>query len=115
MTFDDGEELEFVDKEDNRGRPKRIGTFGTKDDKINGRDAMGDRDMKSNLEGEKNPLIARKRENPVNLESKLVNSLKRQFDSKIGNKNLIIEKAFKENEKALNSGLLNENNLLDLE
>lgn len=115
MSFDDGEELEFVDKEDNRGRPKRIGTFGTKDDKVNGRDSMGDRDMKSNLEGEKDPLKARKRENPVNLESKLVNSLRRQFDSHVGNKNLIIEKSFKENEKAAGTDLLSENNLLDLE
>jgi hypothetical protein len=115
MSFDDGEELEFADKEDNRGRPKRIGTFGTKDDTVNGRDSMGDRDMKSNLEGERDPLKARKRENPVNLESKLVNSLRRQFDSGIGNKNLIIEKSFKENEKAAGTDLLSENNLLDLE
>ena len=49
------------------------------------------------------------------LESKLVNSLKRQFDSSIGNKNLIIEKSFKENEKAAGTDLLSENNLLDLE
>jgi len=70
--------------------------------------------MKSNLEGEKDPIMARKRENPVNLESNLVNSLRKQYDSHVRNKNLIIEKSFKENDKDINLGLLNENNLLDL-